>query len=1006
MAYLAKTSGGNFSNSVYNIIDNTSAALWTTSQLNNIPGSWTDPVSTSFQNNSFAAPTGSSYLSATFSFGTSSITHFGLKVSRWLVTSSNPTISMCLLDSNSNIVSNSSFTLSTIGNLVNYPVDVGNSQLYSNSFAWQVYKFPATVSVSITQSYSLRLSSTSTAFAYLCTATSYRAFRDGSNNITATESAIFQAAASNIQRFFITAATQTATSNDTIYIQGEFTGNGNSINTVTISMNETSSTNTYGSIELGYRGSLIFGTAANTNYYLKLNSDLVVNTGGYVSIGSSNFPIPSTSTASIEFSSNIRAGAGIILRGYGIMEAYGATMSYIKTVLSRNASTSSVFTAVNTGWRANNSIVLAPTEYTATEVDVATISSISNNSIILTSNLSYTHSGTGSYLGEVANLTRNVRIFGNNTYPSYIDMQGGICNFSYVEFSELGTNFTIPTNTSGTTASNWNYRIASGINYATSENETRSINPTSYKTNSELIQILGNTYSGIITTKYRNILNSVIKNSQGFMSNLITWAAFSGASVDNISNGVIGNQISDILLDNNIIYNIRHTLVSSSIGTPGGIFYFQQPSRTNNSPLFYTTKSYNQPYVNSGTVSNNLFIGNIVNLGSINSNYASDNASFLPSDFAFINNTITGCYNALSGASYFGVNVGQSLFFGDFSDNIFHSNGNSFIDNTTSNIKDGAWFHFRGYNFFNKTVKNCIFWKNNLGINISRTSDTTFENCLFDSNLNADVVLKDNCTNIKFIGCTFSRNTSNAIYASFVDFIGTNPVNFNTKNSSLLFERCTFASHSQIFTVATSSISTSFNLTTARYSTLNMTTLFNNCSINSPLIISTYSSFVLGEYGSVKLNNVNGTYSSYYNAGYTRQDTQFVLSGSFSTRAIPTNGYTFNLYKVKPLKFEFKVIPAPINRRSIISVYVRKSVIGDGSAYSGNEVNLIVSENSSVGIVTDTILATTTSASNGSWEKITGVTTTSVDNGLYEVYLTCDGNTGFINVDSWNIVYE
>ena len=1004
MAYLAKISSGNFSNSVYNIIDNTSAALWTTNQLNNIvsynnvAGDAVSGAGNSNARSTIAVATSSTYISATFAFGTSSITHFALKVSRWLTTTSNPTISMCLLDSGSNVVSNSSFTLSTIGNLVNYPVDIASQQLYSNSFAWQVYKFPATVSVSLTQSYSLRLSSTTTNFAYLCTATNYRA-------PTSTFSAAFQASASNIQKFFITAATQTATSNDTLYIQGEFTGNGNSINSVTISMNETSSSNIYDNIELGYRGSLVFGTASNTNYYLKLNGDLVVNTGGYVSIGSSNFPIPSTSTASIEFSSNKRAGAGIILRGYGTMEAYGKTMSFVKTILSRNASTSSVITADNTSWNVGNSIVLAPTEYTATEVDVATISSISSNNIILTSTLSYTHSGTGSYIGEVANLTRNVRIFGNNTYPSFIDMQGGICNFNYVEFSELGSHYTLPTATTGTTASNWNFRIASGINYATSENETKITDPSVYKTNTELIQILGNTYSGIIITRYRNIQNSVIKNSQGFMSNLVTWNAFSGASQDSISNGVSGNQVSDILLHNNIIYNIRHTLVSSSSATPGGIFYFQQPSSTNNSPLYYVTRSYNQPYVNSGTVSNNLFIGNIINLGSTNNNYISDSASFLPSDFAFINNTITGSYNAIGGASYFGINAGQSLFFGDFSGNIFHSNGSTFSDSTTSNIRDGAWLHFRGYDFFGKTINNCIFWKNNLGVNISRTADTTFENCVFDNNLNGDIVLKENCTNVKFISCTFSKNTSNAIYTSFVDSVSGIQVYTISKNSSLLFERCTFASHSQIFTIATASITSSFNSSVARYSTLNMTTIFNNCSISSPLIISTFSSFVLGEYSSIKLNNVNGTYSSYYNAGFTRQDTQYVLSGSFSTRATPTNGYTFNLYKVKPLKFEFKVIPAPINRRAIISVYVRKSVIADGIAYGGSEVSLIVSENSSIGINSDTVLATTTSASNGSWEKITGITTTSIDNGVFEVYLTCNGNTGFINADSWEVSY-
>lgn len=56
-----------------------------------------------------------------------------------------------------------------------------------------------------------------------------------------------------------------------------------------------------------------------------------------------------------------------------------------------------------------------------------------------------------------------------------------------------------------------------------------------------------------------------------------------------------------------------------------------------------------------------------------------------------------------------------------------------------------------------------------------------------------------------------------------------------------------------------------------------------------------------------------------------------------------------------------------------ISVYVRKSSAGDGTAYTGNQPRLIVRKNLAAGITSDTVLATA-AAATGSWEQLSGTT--------------------------------
>lgn len=88
-----------------------------------------------------------------------------------------------------------------------------------------------------------------------------------------------------------------------------------------------------------------------------------------------------------------------------------------------------------------------------------------------------------------------------------------------------------------------------------------------------------------------------------------------------------------------------------------------------------------------------------------------------------------------------------------------------------------------------------------------------------------------------------------------------------------------------------------------------------------------------------------------------------------------------------------------------VAVWVRqsKSSSGDSADYNGAQPRLVVRRNDCVGISVDTVVATGTVAI-GNWEQLTGVAIASpTEDGAIDVFVDCDGTTGFINVDDYSI---
>lgn len=84
------------------------------------------------------------------------------------------------------------------------------------------------------------------------------------------------------------------------------------------------------------------------------------------------------------------------------------------------------------------------------------------------------------------------------------------------------------------------------------------------------------------------------------------------------------------------------------------------------------------------------------------------------------------------------------------------------------------------------------------------------------------------------------------------------------------------------------------------------------------------------------------------------------------------------------------------------SIYVRESVVGDGTDYNGNRTRLILKRNDAIGITSDTTIDTATVSSEGAFEQLTGTTAAAADDGVMEFVVDCDGTTGWVNVDDFS----
>ena len=336
----------------------------------------------------------------------------------------------------------------------------------------------------------------------------------------------------------------------------------------------------------------------------------------------------------------------------------------------------------------------------------------------------------------------------------------------------------------------------------------------------------------------------------------------------------------------------------------------------------------------------------------------------------FTNNRVIG---AGTGAGGVVLNEAAATL-GTFTDNVIHHT--TTIGISTSDVGAG-------------TIANCTIWRTNNsvttngGLSLSGTANVrslVVNNCTVLADGLACVLL-NGIVYAEFNNCTFA-NLSGA----------TSPTGLRLIRTDLaVFNNCDFGST----TAPYGSFGTS-DITCANRSTGKV--LLNNCFLRSTTeVANNYDLTSQGIIAAQRLDQTNNNHVSWRLHGKNSVDTTFFRTASPSERLTP-DAVGSNKHSSGSKK-----LAVANGTTATISVWVRESVSGDGTDYNGDRPRLIVKRNEAAGITSDTVLATATSASEGAWERLSGTTASVIDNAVLEVYVDCNGTTGWVNVDDWSV---
>lgn len=572
----------------------------------------------------------------------------------------------------------------------------------ANVIGWTFFRFSATTTLlGGSTTYSVRLTTSA------------------SNQMSAWRSTV-----NNWNRALVTTTNATPTTGDSVIVVGEYTSAGVS-NTNTVTMDVTNSATTFSGVSVGLRGVLTYGTSPSTNYFLRIRGgSLILGNLSTFSIGTSGTSIPSTSTATLEFSAST---LGNYFQNYGgTFNAYGSPLTYVGAKLNGNVSAATVttITDVSTGWNVNDRILVPTTSTTTTQQDLLTITGITGTTIRHTA-YSFSHDGDSATLlqADVVNITRNVKIFSTsstnrttNFSSGYVAATPATYNLYYTEMYDMGGT---STTTAAISMGSFTNVIMSGC--------------------SMYLTVSSNTvYQGIV-------YNSASQGVAGTLNvyDSIFYNGFNGLYyTNNISASTIVNNVY-------IISNAQGIYLQSQTGTFSGITIAGNSTRALTVGIAFTNVNYGL------TLNNCNLYGNAVGFvytGIYTGNLTINNSRFWRNATA-INNTVgAGVAIAVTKFSfvtfnniYMYANTTQHLGFGVIGKLIFN---NSFFWGLSTQVAIGlsaAVFGVSDSMIFN----NCVFGLDytggtsnfsvaNLGTGYANLQYINFNNCLFSGTESAN----------------------------------------------------------------------------------------------------------------------------------------------------------------------------------------------------------------------------------------------------------------------------
>lgn len=170
----------------------------------------------------------------------------------------------------------------------------------------------------------------------------------------------------------------------------------------------------------------------------------------------------------------------------------------------------------------------------------------------------------------------------------------------------------------------------------------------------------------------------------------------------------------------------------------------------------------------------------------------------------------------------------------------------------------------------------------------------------------------------------------------------------------------------------------------------------NNTILGSATEVNTPSSLCPGTFiASHKHDQVAGAHKTWVKTGILESDTTVTHSPNTVSLKMTPNSATLKLESMG-IHGPYKV-PVANGQTVGISIFVAQS-----ATYNGNRARLIQKRNDAIGLTSEVVLDTATSASDYSggyqWEELTGTTGTVNADGTVEFVIDCDGTVGFIEV--------
>jgi hypothetical protein len=705
----------------------------------------------------------------------------------------------------------------------------------------------------------------------------------------------------NWSRILTITATASPAATDQLYISSRYSSG--TLLSCTVSMNNTNSTE-YGAVFVGASSTLDWPTNQTTQ--LRLSGETWTSSGWSVYLGGGNFFMGTSAsriqdgfTASLFITPGSANGRRITLLDGSSFRAAGSTMSYTWTTLTANVATSSTTctTAVSTGWKVGDEIVIAPTRRAATtattvQYDRRVLTSVSGTTLGFSA-LTYYHDGVGELAGEIINITRNCRIVCTTPATFRTGIVHSIVNGTTIELDD--------------------------------------------------VQIYGmgtSTATGAISVNGSGTTAPVLIRNCAFVD------GSTGISITSTTN------FYNLFVNNNVF--------TTAITT--GSFLILQGSPTITLPI-----------VTGSQISNNCMIFGGTSSGVIG-------IDVYTTTIPFINNHVSGVQTVQ------GIRVGLVTTYqvsAVVSENVVRASGAGMFLVLNDGLKMG--YTQSG----NATIRNL-----NYGLYLVGSSNTRYDNLVSIGNQLSNLLLGYNVGatqqfNLVFNNATIRSDSVNTTQYGII--LGLGGVPATPIALTLTMNDCSFGTPS-VHTLGDIRFNAEVNQV--------VDLVCNNCDFASSIEVSQSGFMSDGSRVAIqRANKVNGAHRTYYSFGLLTLDTTIFRSGNKSTRMTPTSA-TFSQ------KFGRKTIPVRASAQPTISVFVRKSAVGDGSSYNGNQPRLWLKNNPALanfGTYNDLILATA-SAANGTWEQLSAsLPVVPYEDSAFEVYVDCNGTTGWINIDDWKI---